>query len=229
MGLGRRKKRLKANKKAKSERNKSAWEKRWCPTHERPKANGPSAFLFLRNRFFARCQALARPSQSPLTKPFSKRFPKSLRPTKPSFRKKRFYIDEKHLPMRLPKHFQKRLFSLTDESRLLKVSLTNARHSHNPRPRTHTQHTGLQQPQEQEGQQNGMTTWRHFRNMNEAQVEANPGRVNDRDKAYGGYTPLYVAACTFESLPLTVWLLDEKGLEECPVVIGGVKENASGH
>jgi hypothetical protein len=54
----------------------------------------------------------------------------------------------------------------------------------------------------------------HF-GLNEAElrqwVEANPGRVNDRDK--GGYTPLIVAVCYIKSLPLTVWLLDEKGAD----------------
>jgi ankyrin repeat protein len=42
-------------------------------------------------------------------------------------------------------------------------------------------------------------------------VEANPGRVNDRDRS--GRTPLYVAACDLKSLSLTTWLLDEKGAD----------------
>jgi len=53
----------------------------------------------------------------------------------------------------------------------------------------------------------------YFQGMNEARlrqwVEANPGRVNDRDKE--GYTPLCAAVRFQNSLPLTVWLLDEKG------------------
>jgi hypothetical protein len=40
-------------------------------------------------------------------------------------------------------------------------------------------------------------------------VEANPGRVNDRDKE--GCTPLYTAAVSIRSLSLVVWLLDIKG------------------
>lgn len=55
----------------------------------------------------------------------------------------------------------------------------------------------------------------YFYDMNEAQlqqwVEANPGPINKMDS--GGYTPLYVAACVVENLPLTVWLLDEKGAD----------------
>jgi len=49
--------------------------------------------------------------------------------------------------------------------------------------------------------------------MNEVElrewVEANPERVNDRDST--SYTPLIVAVSFIKSLPLTVWLLDEKG------------------
>ena len=54
-----------------------------------------------------------------------------------------------------------------------------------------------------------------FNRMTEAQlrqwVEANPERVNDRD-GYGS-TPLYHAARRLKSLPLIVWLLDEKGAD----------------
>jgi hypothetical protein len=54
----------------------------------------------------------------------------------------------------------------------------------------------------------------HFR-MNEAElrqwVEVNPGRVNERDAE--GFPPLYVAVRYIKSLPLTVWLLDEKGAD----------------
>ena len=50
-------------------------------------------------------------------------------------------------------------------------------------------------------------------NMNEGQLrqlmEANPGRVNDKDER--GLTPLCVAVDRIESLPLIMWLLDEKG------------------
>jgi len=42
-------------------------------------------------------------------------------------------------------------------------------------------------------------------------VEANPGRVNDRDSL--GHTPLLIAALLLRDLPLTVWLLDEKGAD----------------
>ena len=52
-----------------------------------------------------------------------------------------------------------------------------------------------------------------FRYMTEVQlrhpVEANPGRVNDRDEE--GITLLYVATRCRESLSLVLWLLDEKG------------------
>ena len=51
--------------------------------------------------------------------------------------------------------------------------------------------------------------------MNEAElrewVQANPGRVNDRDRR--GYTPLHVAAWHLKTLSLTTWLLDEKGAD----------------
>ena len=54
-----------------------------------------------------------------------------------------------------------------------------------------------------------------FEGMGEAElrqwVEANPERVNDRNE--GGRTPLYETACGIKSLPLTVWLLDEKGAD----------------
>ena len=54
-----------------------------------------------------------------------------------------------------------------------------------------------------------------FRYTNEAElrqwVEANPERVNDCD--VDGRPPLFVAACVLQTLPLTVWLLDEKGAD----------------
>ena len=43
-------------------------------------------------------------------------------------------------------------------------------------------------------------------------VEANPGRVNDRDR-HGNDTPLIVAARREEGLSLVVWVLDEKGAD----------------
>ena len=53
----------------------------------------------------------------------------------------------------------------------------------------------------------------YFNIMSEAQmrqwVEANPGRVNDRDG--NGLTPLAAAAMNHFKLSLVVWLLDEKG------------------
>ena len=42
-------------------------------------------------------------------------------------------------------------------------------------------------------------------------VQANSGCVNDRD--WRGQTPLYVAVWYLKSLPLIVWLLDEKGAD----------------
>ena len=42
-------------------------------------------------------------------------------------------------------------------------------------------------------------------------VKANPGRVNDRDRR--GDTPLLAAVIYAKSLPLVVWLLDEKGAD----------------
>ena len=54
-----------------------------------------------------------------------------------------------------------------------------------------------------------------FRAMTEAQlrewVEAHPGRVNDRDRI--GFTPLRIAVSQFSSLPLVLWLIDEKGAD----------------
>ncbi len=54
-----------------------------------------------------------------------------------------------------------------------------------------------------------------FRDMSEAVMrqwaEANPGRVNDRDR--DGYIPLYVAAWDSESLSLVVRVLGEKGAD----------------
>ena len=44
-------------------------------------------------------------------------------------------------------------------------------------------------------------------------VIANPNRVNDRDRETSGNTALYVAAGFRKSLPLTVWLVDEKGTD----------------
>ena len=63
----------------------------------------------------------------------------------------------------------------------------------------------------------------NFCSMSEAElrrwVDANPERVNDRatlrrgDGPLRGATPLYVAACVIKSLPLVLWLLDEKGAD----------------
>ena len=44
-------------------------------------------------------------------------------------------------------------------------------------------------------------------------VLANPERVNDRDRDQEGCTALFAAADFRESLPLTVWLVDEKGAD----------------
>lgn len=54
-----------------------------------------------------------------------------------------------------------------------------------------------------------------FHGMGEAEmrqwVEANPGRVNDRDRH--GETPLHTAIYEGFSLPLVLWLVDEKGAD----------------
>ena len=42
-------------------------------------------------------------------------------------------------------------------------------------------------------------------------MEANPGRVNDRDR--GGETPLIAAGSRWDELSMVVWLLDEKGAD----------------
>ena len=63
-----------------------------------------------------------------------------------------------------------------------------------------------------------------FTYMSEAElrqcVEASPERVNDYD--VNGLTPLYVAACVLQTLPLTVWLLDEKGADVNGTTVHGV-------
>jgi len=63
-----------------------------------------------------------------------------------------------------------------------------------------------------------------FWRMNEVQmrhwVEANPGRVDDRDRY--GRTPLYVAVRDIKSLALTVWLVDEKGADVNGPISGGL-------
>jgi len=41
-------------------------------------------------------------------------------------------------------------------------------------------------------------------------VEANPGRVNDRDRI--GFTPLLTAASRKDGLSMVMWLPDEKGV-----------------
>lgn len=54
-----------------------------------------------------------------------------------------------------------------------------------------------------------------FRLMTEAElrlwVDANPGLVNDCDG--WGTSPLYAAAYYLESLPMVLWLLNEKGAD----------------
>lgn len=54
-----------------------------------------------------------------------------------------------------------------------------------------------------------------FHNMSEAQlrqwVESNPEGVDDWGS--DGSTPLYVAVFKLKSLPLALWLLDEKGAD----------------
>jgi ankyrin repeat protein len=60
--------------------------------------------------------------------------------------------------------------------------------------------------------------------MNEAGlrqwVNANPGRVNARDER--GETPLYIAVLYRKSLPLVLWLLDEKGANVNATTSGGL-------
>ncbi len=54
-----------------------------------------------------------------------------------------------------------------------------------------------------------------FRRMSEAQlrewVEASPERANDKDS--NGLTPLHAAVTKLKSLPLILWLIDEKGAD----------------
>jgi len=50
-------------------------------------------------------------------------------------------------------------------------------------------------------------------------VDANPGHANDWDGR--GYTPLYAAVYHKKSLPLVLWLLDEKGMDVNTRVSGG--------
>lgn len=50
-------------------------------------------------------------------------------------------------------------------------------------------------------------------------VEANPMKVNDTDKHK--HTPLYVAAHYLKSLPLVLWLLDEKGADVDAQILRG--------
>ena len=56
-----------------------------------------------------------------------------------------------------------------------------------------------------------LTFWRMTEVQLRQWVEANPERVNDRDRL--GEMPLCVAVFHMKSLPLTVWLLDEKGAD----------------
>ena len=44
-------------------------------------------------------------------------------------------------------------------------------------------------------------------------VDANPTRINDWDRDEDGITPLYAAVRFIRSLPLVLWLLDEKGAD----------------
>ena len=100
-------------------------------------------------------------------------------------------------------------------------------HSRNPNPlNTHTpqaysKYTAIRAVSSKESMAAAVP---YFGDMNEAQlrqwVEANPGRVNDRD--WLAYTPLYVAVCFIKSLPLTVLLLDEKGADVNATISGGV-------
>ena len=117
-------------------------------------------------------------------------------------------------------------------SRLLAPSTTHSMtqpplapgHS-NPTPTHNTTHTGQQeahQPQEKgkckgrrmaaAAAQEMLSFGSMWRKAELRQwVEANPGRVNDRD--HSGETPLLAAVIYEKSLPLVVWLLDKKGAD----------------
>ena len=62
----------------------------------------------------------------------------------------------------------------------------------------------------------------YFQDMTEAElrqwVEAYPGRVNHRDRY--GYTPLYAAVISLESVPLVTWLL-ENGADANAITMEG--------
>jgi ankyrin repeat protein len=62
-----------------------------------------------------------------------------------------------------------------------------------------------------------------FRMTTEAELrqwmEANPGRVNDKDRE--GDTPLTVGAADLKNLTLVVWLLDEKGADVNATTVDG--------
>lgn len=62
-----------------------------------------------------------------------------------------------------------------------------------------------------------------FYEMSEAElrqwVEANPGRVDDRDR--DGFTPSWAAVDSLRSIPLMTWLLDEKGADVNATYING--------
>jgi len=87
---------------------------------QRPMGQVLSSFLEIAS---SRWQALACPSQSPFTKPFFNALSESALANhtkefsliKPSFPKQRFPDYPNGFGKRLPKRFQKRLFSLTDD------------------------------------------------------------------------------------------------------------------
>jgi len=83
----------------------------------------------------------------------------------------------------------------------------------------HTSNKGSPSTQRMAAAAEEFSFWR----MNEVQmrhwVEANPGRVDDKDRY--GRTPLYVAVRDIKSLALTVWLVDEKGADVNGPISGG--------
>ena len=104
-------------------------------------------------------------------------------------------------------------------------SLQGVSHHTHSDPHTYTmpsphsiQGQGLQQaprPTGEDGKQGKGMAAVNFAAKNEAElwrwVEANPEHVNDKD--VHSETPLFVAVCNLDNVPLTAWLLDKKGAD----------------
>jgi hypothetical protein len=97
----------------------------------------------------------------------------------------------------------------------------NPPHTHTPNRRTTSTRTRVR-GKSNEAMEAAANETLSFRYMNEAQlrqwVEDNPERVNDRDMHQD--TALFVAVCI--SLPLVVWLLDEKSADVNGTVASGI-------